>query len=417
MSHQPASTPVDIFVARQAIYTRTAAVHGYELLFRSGPENRYTAADGDQATAEVITHSILALGLDQLTGGRPAFINFTRGTLLSEHYAALPPGRAVIELLEDIEPDDAVIDACRRAKGEGYALALDDVVGVEGYERLLPLVDIVKVDFRKTPPERWSQVRDEVRAHSRRVRLLAEKVETEREFERAVALGYDYFQGYFLNRPVVISGKDIPAFKLSLIELLRAARETDFDFGRLEAVIKRDVSLTHNMLRFANAAAHGLRHRLTSVKHALVLLGQDDVVRSVSLLALAGLGADRPLELAVRSATRAAFCEAIAPHAGLGEQTLDVFLLGMFSLVDVLLGVPMDEVAPRLPASDAVAGALLGDSGRLRDLLELAVAYERGDWPIAQSLCHRLGVPPRELPRSYLGAVRQADEVFAIRAA
>lgn len=414
MTTTEASLTVNIFVARQPIFTRRSEVYGYELLFRSGPENFYTATDGSQASAELITGSVLSMGLEQLTGGHFAFINFTRDLLVSDYYTLLDPEHTVVELLEDIQPDDEVLEACRRLKSNGYRMALDDISSVEGYGPLLDLVDVAKVDFRQVGPARRAPLLEQIRQRPRPPHVLAEKVETAEEFEQALTLGYDYFQGHFMSRPVVLSSREIPAFKLNLIELLHAAHRPDFDFEELEAIIKRDVSLSYKMLRFANAAAHGVRQRIESVKHALIMLGQQDVVRAVSLLALAGMGADKPQDLAVRSVIRASVCENLAQYARLGERKLDLFLLGMFSMVDAILDVPMGELVPRLPTGADVDAALCEQPGALRNVLDLVIAYERADWPRVAVLAEGLGVPQAELPPMYVDAVVRADDIFAV---
>lgn len=408
------SATVDFFVARQPIFTARVEVQAYELLFRDSPRNEFPAIAGNQATAELISGSMLMLGLDQITAGRPAYINFTRDLLVGDTFELLSPETTVVELLEDIDIDEQVLNACRRLKSDGYGLALDDLVSVDGYEQLLDLVDVVKVDFTRVTGARRGALADELRRWPRRTRmqLLAEKVETQADFDEALKLGYDLFQGHFLSRPVMLAGKEIPAFKLSLIQLLHAANRSDFDFGELEEIIKGDVSLSYKMLRFASSAAQGLRYRIESVRHALVMLGQQDVVRAVSLLALAGMGADKPQELAVRSVVRASLCEALAPHANMADRKLDLFLVGMFSLVDAILGQPMDEVVAQLPTSAEVDAALLGEPGILRDTLDLAIAYEDGDWHAVSALAERVGVPQVAVPPLYVDAVLRADEVF-----
>lgn len=405
------STDGKLFVARQPIFTRQGDVFGYELLFRAGAENVFGAEDGNQATAEVIAGDILTFGLEQLSGGKPAFINFTRDLLLGDYYTLLPRG-TVIEVLEDIEPDDDVIKACRRLRADGYQLALDDLSSTDGYRALLDLADIVKVDFRLVAPERRASLTRELRAGRGRAQLLAEKVETPAEFNEAMELGYDYFQGYFFSRPTMFSGREIPPFKLNLLELTHAVRKPDFDFAEVEAIVKRDVSLSYKMLRFANSAAFGLRQRIKSVKHALVMLGQEEVARAVSLLAIAGLGADRPEELAVRSLTRATLCEAIHPLLDSVDERVDLFLLGMFSLVDAILERPMGEIVPLLPTSPAVDAALLGREGPLGKVLELVEAYEQANWGRVSDLAQRLRLTAGDLTEPYLNAVRLADDVF-----
>ncbi len=400
-----------LFVARQPIFTREGDVFGYELLFRSGAENVFGVADGNHATAELIASDIPTFGLEQLSGGKPAFINFTREMLLGDYCTLLPRG-TVVEALEDIEPDDDVLKACRRLRADGYRLALDDLSSTDGYEALLDLADIVKVDFRLLAPEQRAPLTRELRAGSGRAQLLAEKVETPAESGEAMDLGYDYFQGYFFSRPTMFSGREIPPFKLNLLELTHAVRKPDFDFAEVEAIVKRDVSLSYKMLRFANSAAYGVRQRIKSIRHALVMLGQEEVGRAVSLLAIAGLGADRPEELAVRSLTRATLCEAIHPLLDPVGERVDFFLLGMFSLVDAILERPMNEIVPLLPTSAAVDAALLGREGPLGDVLQLVEAYERANWGRVSELTDRLRLPAGALTAPYLSAVRLADEVF-----
>ncbi len=408
---------VDLFVARQPIFTRAMEVDGYELLFRAGPENYYHHDDGTQASAEVIAASLLAIDMDRLTGGLPAYVNFTRELLFEEYYKLLAPESVVVELLEDVEIDDGLVDRCRRLKGDGYRLALDDVTDARRIEPLLDVADVVKVDFRAATAPSRAVIARAVLGRPRPARLLAEKVESPEEFEEACGLGYELFQGYFFSRPVVVSGKEIPAFALNLIELLHAAHRSDFDFGELEGIVKRDVALSYKMLRFANAAAHGVRHRIESVKHALVMLGQQDVTRAVSLLTLVGMGADRPQELAVRSVVRATLCEALAPLAGMADRKLDLFLLGMFSLVDAILEMPMAEIIPRLPTSSEVDEALLGEPGHLRQVLDVATAYEDGDWAKVEEIASDLGVERVRVPPLYVDAVARADDIFSAHAA
>ena len=400
-----------LFVARQPIFTPRLQVHAYELLFRSGPENLFPDTDCSQASAELIVGSLATMGLDQLTGGKPAFINFTRELLVNDYFTVLPVERVVVELLENAGTDEAVLSACRRLKSSGRKLALDDVHSLTRIEALIDIADIVKIDFRRTSPRvRRGLARELTDSH---VKLVAEKVETQEEFLEALEMGFHYFQGYFLKRPAMVSGREVPGSKLALIELLRAAYSPDFDFGRLEEVIKRDLSLSYKTLRFANSAAMGRRERIKSIRHALVMLGQEDVVRLISLMALAGLSSDKPEELAVTSVIRAGFLEALAPIVNFADESLDLFLIGMFSLIDVLMDLPMDEAAARLPASELVIATLTGQPGVPRDLLELAKVYERADWPEVTRLAERWAIPLAEVPKHYLSAVGRSDDIFA----
>lgn len=399
-----------IFVARQPIFTPRLDVYGYELLFRSGPENLFPGTDGTRASAELIVGSLITMGLQQLTGGQPAFINFTRDLLVNDYYTILPADRVVVELLEDAGTDEEVVSACRRLKRSGYKLALDDVHSLTHIEALIDVADIVKVDFRQTTVAERRELAHEL--SGRRVKLVAEKVETREEFLEALEMGFDYFQGYFLKRPTMVRRREVPGGKLALIELLRAAYSPDFDFGRLEEVIKRDLSLSYKTLRFSNSAAMGHRERIKSIRHALVMLGQDDVVRAISLMALAGLSSDKPEELAVTSVSRATFLESLAPIVNFADESLDLFLIGMFSLIDVLMELSMEEVVSKLPVSELVRATLTGQPGLPRDLLELVKAYEVADWSEVTRLAERWAIPLAEVPKHYLSAVGRSDDIF-----
>lgn len=401
---------VDYYVARQPIFTSGGDVLGYELLHRSGPENVYAATDGAQATAELITGGAFMLGLDELVGDKLAFVNFPRDLLVNHCYSVLPPSRTMVEVLEEVEPDEEVIDACRRLKAAGYRLALDDVISVDDRAALFGLADIVKVDIRPLSRSERASIALHIRRLPNPAKLIAEKVETREQYEEALDLDYDYFQGYFLDRPEMHSGREIPASRLALTELQHAVQRPDFDFGEVEAIVKRDIALSFKMLRVANVAARGVTQQIESVRHALAMLGREDIERTVSLLALAGQGEDKPQELAVRSVIRASVCESLALEMDLADERLDHFLLGMFSMIDVILEVSMADLVPRLPTSPQVNFALLGTPGPLREVLDLVTAYEDADWPRAQILMRGLGVGRNTLRSFYLEAIAKIDD-------
>ena len=237
---------MDIFVARQPIFNQHREVYAYELLFRSGFENAFGNVNGDQASSQVMTNSFLGIGLETLTGGKRAFVNFTRDLLVDEMALLFPSEQLVVEILENVEPDEEVLDSCRRLKQAGYSLALDDFCFERNYESLLKLADLIKVDFLSTTSkercEKSQQLTDQ------RITLLAEKVETQEDFEEAVRLGYTYFQGYFFSKPVVVSQRGIPGFEVPYIQILQSVRRPEIDFAELERIIKSDLSLTQQLL-------------------------------------------------------------------------------------------------------------------------------------------------------------------------
>lgn len=394
---------MQVYVARQPIFDRRRRVVAYELLFRSGLQNAFDALDGNQATSRVISDSLLVFDSKTMTRGKRAFINFTRDFLLGPYPTLLPKEWVVIEILESITPDRQVIAACQRLVEAGYTLALDDFVYDSRYDPLLELVKVVKLDFLALSPL-------ELLKHTRRLarydlKLLAEKVETVAHYQRALDLGFSLFQGYFFSRPVVVSSHDVPGVKLTYLRMLHEINQPDLDIPRLEAVISQDVSLSYKLLRYINSVGFGLVGEVKSLRQALSLLGQDNVQKWASLVALTHLGQDKPDEILVSSLLRAKFCESLAEPLGMAGRSSHLFLMGLFSHLDALLDQPLEQVAAAMPLDQDLKEALIGQKGRLGQVLALAMAYERGDWEASFRHAQALELPEEALPELYLGAL------------
>ena len=405
---------MDVFLARQPIFLPTLEVYGYELLFRSGPENRFDGTTESLATSGVL-HSLLTIGVDAVTAGRPAFINFGRDLLCGGQAGMLSAAGTVVELLEGVEPDDELLAACKQLKADGYRIALDDFEDRDSYGPLLDLADIVKVDFTIT--DRATR-RDYVeRLRPRGIQLVAEKVETPAEFAEAATSGFDYFQGYFFSRPAMLSGRDVPAFSGAYLKVLEAVQRREIDLDEVEDAIRQDLSLSYKLLSYLNAAAFGWRRRISSVRHALVLLGEADVRRWASLLVIALLTEKRPQELAVNAAVRARLCESLADLSDHADTApFDAFCVGMFSTIDAVLDRPLAEALAPVPLSDAARAALLGDrsgaGAALRAILDAVIVYERGDWAAFPAAVAEIGVDEHVLPGLYFDALQWAMRAF-----
>ena len=399
-----------VHVARQPILDADGRTTAYELLFRgdrdaleSGILDQATA--GDAATSQVIVGSTAAIGLDTLCPGVPAFINFTRRHLLDDTALVLPPGRVVIEILEDIEPDPPVVEAARRARRAGHALALDDFAFDARWTPLLELADYVKVDvLASDPAEEAARVREATRG-GRTPLLLAEKVEDEATFRRCRDLGYARFQGWYFARPETLSGEAPAAWSGHVLALLREARAPEPDVRAIEAILRRDPGLAWRFLRFANAPGFPWSGRAKSARHALSLLGWRNLRRWAGLVALGALSEDAPAELVNLAVTRAIFLESIADE--LGWPADDLYLLGLLSLVEAMARAPTEKLLDGLPLSAELEAALLRREGPLAPLLDLCVAYERGDWATAERLGTRLGLG-EEAARAMLQATASA---------
>jgi len=350
--------------------------------------------------------------MDTMTNGKKAFVNFTRKLLLDQVASIFPKDLMVVEILEDIEPDDEMVSACKKLKDLGYLLVLDDFVFAPGYENLINLVDIIKVDFIQTQgTERGTVIHD---VGASRIEYLAEKVETQEDFEQAVDLGYSYFQGYYFSKPQIIAGHDVPAHKLNYLQILNEINQPEVDFDELEKVFKQDLSLSYKLLNYMNSVHFGFKNKIRSIKHALSLLGIDESKKWLSLFALQIIGKDKSEELLSMSLIRANSCEMIAPLIGCKNRASELFLMGLFSMIDALLDQPLEGILAKLPLADDIKKALLGEKNQMREVFELVVNYEKGDWVNFSEYAARLSVKETELIDIFQMALEKATQSFQL---
>ncbi len=400
------------FIARQPIFDQKGKVYAYELLFRSGLHNYFDATDHDQAAASVIANSSLLFGLNEMSGGGKVFINCTRKVLVEDFMTVLPRQSAVVEVLEHVTPDDQVIEACRRLKKQGYILALDDFVYHDNYEPLLELADIIKVDFLESSVEEQARLAKVM--IPRGIRMLAEKVETHEVYEEAKKMGYQLFQGYFFAKPVIVSRKDIPTNKIQFLRILKDIHAEDVEFKKLAETIQSEVSLSYKLLKLINSAAFALRHKVTNILQALSLLGIREIRSWISLLSVSAMADDKPAELVVSSLVRAKFCEHLAEPCGYMGRKSDLFLMGLFSLLDVIMSRPIAEILKEITIEEDLVEALTGTPGTMNNILELIVAIEKGDWDRVTSLSEQLDIDEQPLNEAYMDAIRWAHEIYSL---
>jgi c-di-GMP-related signal transduction protein len=404
---------MDVFVARQAIFDRQLKVQGYELLSRSCVDGVCAHTQDLMASLQVITNSFLSMGMENVLQGKPAYINFPQELLQDERALILPPKTTVIEILETVKPEPAVIAACRALRNKGYTLALDDFIADNGWNRFTDLVSIIKVDFRST--SRGEQQKLVKRYAPQGIRMLAEKVETQAEFREACQMGYEYFQGYFFARPVVLARHEIPVCKLNHLRILEQIHRTELDYPAIERLIRSEVSLASKLLRFINSALFAWDQPVQSIIQALTGLGDQEIRTWVSLATLPSLTVDKPDELMRTALMRARFCELLAPGAGLGHRNADLFLIGLFSLLDAMLDRPLREVLAEIKLNGEIADVLLNQAAtgnRLACVYALIRQYEAGDWEPLAATADGLNIPRHSIPDIYLDSVAWSEQIF-----
>jgi EAL and modified HD-GYP domain-containing signal transduction protein len=393
------------YVARQPIVDREEKVFGYELLFRDGLENAFHG-DTDEASRATLDRSLL-MGLDVLCDGRRAFVNCTRDTLIKGLVTLLPSTTTVVEVLESVPADPNVLAACQSLKEAGYMIALDDYVAGDPREALAEMADIIKVEMQLTSEEeRIALIK---RFGPWRCRMLAEKIETQAEFVRARDLGFVYFQGYFFRRPEMMKTRDMPANQLNYLRMLQEVSRPELALGELEKLVKAEASVCYRLLRYLNSAMFGFQNEIHSVRHALSILGERDVRRWVRLVAAVGAGQEKTSDLLLSALVRGRFGELLAPRVKHGES--DLFLLGLLSLIDAMMEMPMAEVLDKIPLDHATKAVLMGQSSQLRPVYQLMLAHESGEWEAAGELSRSLHVDAEEVAGYYWQAQEWARGV------
>jgi len=356
---------------------------GYELLFRNSSEDRATFTDGDHATANVIVNTFMDIGLEEMVGRHLAFINFDRNLITGNYCECLPADRVVVEVLETVKPDDELIQKLRRLRALGYRIALDDYICTES-TALLEVAHFVKFEVMGNDwdqLERWVQ-----QARQYPVKLIAEKVETQEQFERCKALGFEYFQGYFFSRPQLMQGRRVPVNRLSAIRLIVKLNAPEVDIKGMQEAISEDVSLTYKLLSYINSAMYSLSRQITSIHHAVMLVGHQKIRTWASLIVLASVD-DKSRDLVTTGAVRARMCEHLARALELPKPERS-FLVGLLSVLDALLDQPMAEVVQSLPLERDIVEAVVSHNGPLGSVLTCALEYEKRNWANAQAATH-----------------------------
>lgn len=403
---------MDIFVARQPIFNRKNEVVAYELLFRNGQNNFYNNANGDEATLKVIANTFYTFDFKDITDNKKAFINFTEELIKKEIATILPKEYVVIEILENIEPNDEIVDACKRLKKRGFILALDDFVFHTKYIKLIEIADIIKIDFRITTGGERKKV-FELKKINNKIKFLAEKVENKDEYDEALKLGYSYFQGYYFSKPIVLSRKNIPTNKDTAIKILKLINKDDFDFNKLEELIIKDLGLSYKIIKLINSSAYCLKNEVRSIKYAIALLGRKEIIKWLYVVLLNDLKENNTDELIKVSLQRAKLCELICNMSEYKNKVYSAYMVGLFSVMDAILNCSIEVILKELYIDDEIKEGLIEKDNFLNKILKLAINYEKGQWENVEFYTKEIGVSDNKLAEAYIDAIKWADDVVS----
>lgn len=402
-----------VFVGRQPIFDRTGNIYAYELLYRNSEENKFPEINPEKATIELLTHTFLTIGIDQLVGKTKSLINFSEQLLKQGIADQLNPRLVIIEVLENVQITPEIIRILTRLKKNGFKIALDDFTlkHEESYlAQIFQAVDIIKVDFLQTEQVERRRIETVVKKHPH-ITLLAEKIETDADYAEAKKYGYLLFQGYYFSRPEIVTGKELPPNYALHFHLLQKFNEAVPDVDQISELFMRDVSLSYNMLRYINSLTFGIPNQVSSIRQAIMLMGLKEARRWLNILLLRevgrGSGRGREKVLIDQSLARAKTCELLAKHTG-KQNPDEYFLTGLFSLVHLMMKSRLEDILPQLALSDTITLTLLGEETEITPYLRLCEKVETLDLALIREQTKSLNIEEENLSKIITEAQRWA---------
>lgn len=392
--------------ARQAIFNKNLQVHAYELLFRGDLPHAAGKFDGDKASSHVLLYAFGERRIEDITGNKDAYINFTRNLLVCP--PPLPASQLVIEVLEDVEADATLLKALKDLKARGYRIALDDFLLTDHSKQLLPFADLIKIDVLNLSEAELRSHMAELKKEN--VKFIAEKIESHDMFKLCTELGFDYFQGYFLAKPQLVEGAKAKQGTQSILQLLSKITANSSDFKSIAHVLANDPALSFRLLKMVNSPAFGSGRQVESLSQAIALVGLDRIRNWATFLLMAS-NSHKPAELCKISSTRAKFCEQLAQSSKACEPC-QAFTVGLISTLDAHMDMPMEKILSQLNLTEDINNALADkDQGPLRLLLRTCKALEQSAWTdIPLGSLATLGITEQDISNAYADAICFAEE-------
>jgi len=397
------------YAARQPILDKDKNLFAYELLFRDSIDNIFPEIDGDEATSKMIEASKFNIGISEFTGNKPAFINFTLETLAKDYPRVLTTSEVVVEILETIKPGKQLLSICKDLHKDGYTIALDDYIHQSVWAHFYPYIKIIKIDWQDTTIEQIKEIKEAIIEHDH-IQLLAEKVETYEEYNQALELGFELFQGFFFAKPEMIKAKSLSPSQMAMAELLYQTSKPDLDLSSIISVFQRDVSLSYKLLRYVNSPIFRRRCEISTIKQALITLGSVELKRFLGLIFASNVNPDKPSELINSAMTRAKFCELVALDLKVTVDESIAFLTGLLSLIDAILDESLESILQKLPLAQEIKDALTSREGVLASLISLVELIEHADWDNTTKVMAELGLTKEKVVKDYNEAISWADE-------
>ena len=371
----------EIYIARQAILDKSLKVYGYELLARSDDRVNVNNLPSDIATSRVLSEVFNQFGLGAIVDDKNAVIKLSKRSLLENIVDGLPKDKVLLEINDTFLDDETIMDEIRRQKSQGARFIYNNYSLTSRAEKLLPYCDVVKIDVKNAEPLILEHLIQSLEPYN--VKALADKVETYESLEMCKQVGFRLFQGYFLYEPKVLKSHGMETTKSNLLQLLRELNDPGITVNQLEEIISRDVTLSYKLMRYIESASVMAKKQIASVRSGIVYLGMEAIRNWASIIAMSSTS-DKPVELVNQSLIRARMCQLLAEQTDVDDPN-SYFLAGLFSTLDALLDMPMDEIIKNMPVIDGVKNALLNSGGEINAILQQTLNYEKGNWLALQA--------------------------------
>jgi EAL and modified HD-GYP domain-containing signal transduction protein len=401
---------LSFYVARQPILDRAKNLFAYELLLRDSLDNIFPKnINEDVATAKIIEGLEFNLGLESLTQGSLAFINFTHDSIINGYPLLLDKEKIVVEILETAKPGKKLLAACIDLKDKGYSIALDDYEHDSTWRHFFPYVDIIKLDYSLTSEQQFQEIITALKPFPH-IKLLAEKIETYAEFQHAITIGCEYYQGYFFSRPEIIKTVAFNPSQMAVVNLWSEINKAELDFKNITAIFEEDINLSFKLLRYVQSPIFKRDAAIQTIKQAIIVLGIVELKRFISLLFTAQFSIGKPKALTIMALSRGRFCELMVNATLPINSQPSAFLIGLLSLIDAMVDGDIQELMDKLPLHQDMKDAIINRKGKSANFLKLCELFEKGNWENVELFCQQINVDPEQSCGLFKDALTWAEQ-------
>lgn len=392
---------MDIFIVPVPVFDKDIAIKSYLLNC-----NKYDLNVDIFEYYSPAMEAINSVGIEAFTLDEPIFIPISSKMLTASlgFECMHPPQRIVFLFSSDLRPEEPYISHIKSLVSQGFGVAIAGIENIEPYHHILQYCTYFMLDVNNKPAHTIKSQLDILQKYPMLTPVAAE-IPDENTFDTCMSMGFSLFEGPFYRQPVTKGSRDIDALKSNLVRLLNIVRNENFEFDIVADTIQRDTALSLSLMTLINSPYIGLSQRVKTISHAVTLLGQNEVRKWATASVSRFLGADKPSEITKLSLTRAKFCENISPLFGMAEESSSLFMMGLFSVFDIILDIPIDKVFEKVLVSDEIYDALVMNKGPFFAVFDFISKYESADWASVEKIIESLKIPADAVYNAYIDSI------------